>query len=123
MLARPRLQRAMPLTRDTEVLEGKNPSAGIDDRCRQRPLMRIDADHVAGVIGRDEQMRRPRTALSPYSPHLDLQAYGVVDPRIGRQHPGRRPDRANAPIKSDRSSMARTEVDTSERGHRPPGQI
>ena len=40
-----------------------NPAAWINDRSGQRPLMRIDPDHVASVIGREQQVRRSGTAL------------------------------------------------------------
>jgi len=46
----------MPLSRDAEVLGGEDPAARIDDRRRQRPLVRIDSDHVARMIARDQQV-------------------------------------------------------------------
>jgi hypothetical protein len=116
-LPRPRLQRPVTIARDTEVLAGEDPAARIHDRRGQRPLMRIDPDHVARMIRGDQQVRRSGTTLLR-SPHFDLQALCCW--RTGRQHPGGRLYRANAPIRSGRSSMARTEVDTSERGHRVP---
>jgi hypothetical protein len=53
----------MPLARDTEVLAGDDPAARIDNRRGQRPLVRIDPDHVARMIGRRQHVRRSRTAL------------------------------------------------------------
>src|SRR5450755_2969603 len=60
-LPRPRLERAMPVPRDAKVLASHDPAARIDDRRRQRPLVRIDPDHVARPIGRDQRARRTRT--------------------------------------------------------------
>ena len=61
-LPRPRLQLAMPLARDAEVRRGQDPAARVGDRRGQRPLVRVDPDHVARMIGRHQQMRRSRTA-------------------------------------------------------------
>jgi hypothetical protein len=66
----PRLQRAMPIARHAEVLAGHDPAPGIDDRRGQRLLVRIDPDDVARVIGRNQQVRRSRTALGCSSHHL-----------------------------------------------------
>jgi hypothetical protein len=44
-----------------KVLGGENPAAWINGRSGQCPLMRIDPDHVASVIGREQQVRRSRT--------------------------------------------------------------
>jgi len=46
----------MTLARDTKVLRGENPAAWINDRRGQRLLVRIDPDHVASVIGREQQV-------------------------------------------------------------------
>jgi hypothetical protein len=62
-LPRPRLKRPMPVPRHAEVLASKDPAAGINDRRGQRPLVRIDADHIARMIGRDQHARRSRTTL------------------------------------------------------------
>ena len=43
--------------------EASDPAARINDRRGQRPLVRIDPDHIASVIGREQQVRRSRTAL------------------------------------------------------------
>ena len=56
---RPRLKRPMPLARDAEMLAGQQSAARVDHGRRQRALVRIDPDHVAGVIGREQQMRGP----------------------------------------------------------------
>jgi hypothetical protein len=66
----PRLKRPMPVPGHPEVLAGQDPAAGIGDRRGQRPLVRVDADHVARAIGRDQQMRRSRTTLLSSSHHL-----------------------------------------------------
>ncbi len=58
----PRLKRTVTVARHVEVLWGDQPAARIGDRRRQRPLMRVDPDHVARMIGRHQQMRRSRTA-------------------------------------------------------------
>ena len=114
-LPRPRLQLAVPLTRDAKVSRTQDPAARIGDRRGQRALVRIDPDHVARMIGRHQQVRRSRTTLlgSPHRP--DLQRVWCW--RTGRQHPGGRPHGANAPIRSGRSSKARTEADTSSARH------
>ena len=59
----------MSLAADAEVLRAEDPAARISHRRGQRPLVRIDPDHVARMIGRHEQVRRSRTALLG-SPHL-----------------------------------------------------
>ena len=121
-LPRPRLQLAVPLARDTKVLRGQNPAARVGDRRGQRPLMRIDPDHVASMIGREQQVRRSRTALLRSFSLLALTSRRMLLRRIGRQHPGGRPSiGANAPIRSGRSSKARTEADTSSARHPSPG--
>ncbi len=56
---RPRHQRPMPLTRDPEMLARQKPAARVEHRRRQRPLVRVDADHIARVIGRQQHMRGP----------------------------------------------------------------
>ena len=88
-LARPRLKRPVPATGHLKVLRGHDPAARIGDRRRQRLLVRIDAHHVAGMIRRQQQVRRSRPALLG-SPHLD-QSSAVCCWRTGRQHPGGRP--------------------------------
>ena len=54
--------RTVPLARDTNVLGGENPAAWINDRRGQRPLVRIDPDHFASAIGREQHVRRSLTA-------------------------------------------------------------
>ncbi len=44
----------MPIARDPKVLGGEHPAAWINDCSCQRPLMRIDPDHIARVIGREQ---------------------------------------------------------------------
>jgi hypothetical protein len=60
-LPRPRLERAMTVARDAKVLARDDPAARIDDRRGQRPLVRVDPDHVARPVGRDQRARRTRT--------------------------------------------------------------
>ncbi len=60
----------MPITGHAEVLAGDNPAARIDDRRGQCLLVRIDPDDVTGVIRRDQQVRRSRTALGCSSHHF-----------------------------------------------------
>ena len=113
----------MPLARDTKVLGGEDPAAWINDRRGQRPLVRIDPDHVARMIGRDQQMRRSRTAplrsfslLALTSRRMLLTADRPTTSRWTPPCSG-----ANAPIRSGRSSKARTEADTSSARHPSPG--
>ena len=65
----------MPFTRDTEVLRSDDPTPRIGHRCSQRALMRIHADHIARLIGRQQRARRTRTA--PDGPGIapDLPAH------------------------------------------------
>ena len=78
-LPRPRLQRTVPIARDTKVLRGENPAAWINDRRGQRPLMRIDPDHIASVIGVSNRCDGPGPRFfAVLIACLDLQAY-VVD--------------------------------------------
>jgi hypothetical protein len=79
-LPRPRIQLAMPLARDAEMRRGQNPAARIGDRRGQRPLMRIDPDHAARMIGRHQQMRRSRTAPLRSLHLTNLQRYVVDGP-------------------------------------------
>ena len=60
--ARPRLKRSVALARDPEMLSGHQSGTRVDDGRRQRALVRIDPDHVAGVIGREHQLRGPGAA-------------------------------------------------------------
>ena len=120
-LPRPRLQRPMPIARDPEVLASEDPATGIDDRRSQGLLVRINPDNVARMIGRDQHMRGPRTALLRSCHHLTSRRNVVADrPTTSRwTHPfigG-----ANASIRSGRSSKARTEADTSSERHPSPG--
>ena len=120
-LPRPRLQLAVPLARDTEVRRGQDAAARIEDRRGQRPLVRIDPDHVARMIGRHQQMRRSRTAPLR-SLHSNLQG-GYVVGRTGRQHPGRRPPLGGRTLLSGQADPRRqeTEADTSSARHPSPG--
>ena len=70
----------MPIARDPEVLAGEAPAAGIDDRRGQGPLVRINPDDVARMIGRDQHVRRPRTALLDCSHHLTSRRNVVGGP-------------------------------------------
>src|SRR4051812_43681040 len=53
----------MPLTRDPEMLARQDRAARIDHNRSQRALVRIDPDHVAGVIRGQQQMRGPRAPV------------------------------------------------------------
>ena len=46
-----------------ESAQRREPHRACRRPCGQRPLMRIDPDHVASMIGREQQVRRSRTAL------------------------------------------------------------
>jgi len=92
-LKRPRLQRAVALAGDAEVPAGDDPTARVDNRRGQRPLVRVDPDHVRRARLVDQHARRPRTPSlgahrSPSSPAGD-----TVGLRTGRQHRGGRSDR------------------------------
>ena len=67
-LQRPRLERPVTVARHAEVLTGHDPTARIDDYRRQRALVRIDPDHVARPVGREQRARRTRTG--PHTPAM-----------------------------------------------------
>ena len=67
-LQRPRLKRPVTVARHAEVLTGHDPTARIDDYRRQRALVRIDPDHVARPVGREQRARRTRTG--PHTPAM-----------------------------------------------------
>ena len=82
----------MPLARHAEVRRGQDPAARVGDRRGQRPLVRVDPDHVARMIGRHQQMRRSRTAPLRSFHGLPRTSQALCcSQRIGRQHPGGRP--------------------------------
>jgi hypothetical protein len=123
-LPRPRLERAMPLTRDTEVLGRHDPTPRIGHSRSQRALVRIHADHIARPIGRHQHARRTRTArdgrpgIAPDLPaHNDLPF--ALAPRGNVKHEPvdnvpveidaqTEITSANAPIRSDRFPKTRT---------------
>jgi hypothetical protein len=111
--ARPRLKRAVALARDAEMRAGHQPTARVDDRGRQRALMRIDPDHVAGVIGREQQMRGPG-APALASGHHALPSRPLraipLKVRTGRQHPGGREN------SQERSYQVKPILDSTNRG-------
>ena len=115
----PRLELTVPPARDAKVRRGENPAARVGDRRGQRPLVRIDPDHIARMIGRHQQVRRSRTAPLR-SLHYNL--HGLSCWRTGRQHPGGRPPRGERSyqVRPD-PSKARTEADTSSARHPSPG--
>ena len=95
-----------PAPETRKCSQERTPPRGIEDRRGQRQLVRVDPDHVARVIGRDQYARRSRTALLAgwHLPSRPSPAGMFVD-RTGPQHPGGHPPSgANAPIRSGRSS-------------------
>ena len=118
----------MPFTRDTEVLGGDDPAPRIGHSRSQRALVRIHADHIARLIGRQQRARRTRTALDGPGLAPDLPAHDdlpfALAPRGNAKHEPvdnvpveidaqTEITSANAPIRSDRFPKTRTEVDTS----------
>jgi hypothetical protein len=73
---RPRLQRTMPVTGHAEVLDRDQPAAVVDDRRRQRLLVRIDPDRAADRIR--QQTRPPVREIVPAHPNLLLPVTGMV---------------------------------------------
>jgi hypothetical protein len=102
------------------VRRGQDPAARVGDRRGQRPLVRVDPDHVARMIGRHQQMRRSRTALHR-SLHWRTSTGVYVVGGSADNIPVDALHGANAPIRSGRSSKARTEADTSSERHPSPG--
>jgi hypothetical protein len=58
-LPRPRLQRPVTIARDAEVLAGHDPSARIDDRCRQGALVRVDPTTLPAQSGANSVLDGP----------------------------------------------------------------
>ena len=114
-LPRPRLKRTVPIARHTEMLAREQPTTGIHDGRRQAPLMRIDADHVAREIRRQQHARRTRPSPPRHDaePPLRLIADPVDNVPVGIGTP----KRSTLLSGQTGSSKTRTEADTSSKGH------
>ena len=117
---RPRLQRAVPVPGDAEVLAGRDSAARVDDDRRQRALVRVDPDHVARPICAPsiEDRPGPTTCLPPIA---SLPAYRC-DGSADNIPSGHTAVGADASIRSARTLEGTNRGRHSEQGHRYPGQ-